>query len=200
MKKNSPGCVCCGDAICGETIDWDFTDSGFIDGGQDGALRSYGEPGDVTASPWSYVAGGLRCDFEDSDDDPISLTHPIGLPTTGPGCADHNAYIQTATASTSFTIASNKTLTIEFNGVGEQQDTGFENMTIAVDSVAVGTATSPGGNLGCTGMADVVPSPTPPITVALAAGLHTIDIACTTTDRFYHVGAYYQFRLSCVDA
>ena len=38
---------------------WSLTDTGFIAGGQDGVFRAYDNPGDVLASPWSILNGGL---------------------------------------------------------------------------------------------------------------------------------------------
>ena len=63
---------------------WSFTDSGFIDGGQDGAYRAYDDPADVPASPWSILNGGLglRLDWEDDEN-----------------CQSHNPYTQYATAT-----------------------------------------------------------------------------------------------------
>lgn len=204
-KKNNPGCTCCsGDPLC-SSLDWDFTDQGFIDGGQDGALRSYDEPGDVSASPWSYIVDSccLRVDFENSGDDAVRSEdggiHPNYPSPGGPGCDDHNPYRQIATASTSITLAADKVMVIEFDGIGEQEDTGFENIAIDVDGSPVASATSPGGNLGCAEMAPVIPSASPPIEVALAAGAHTIDITADSGDNWYHVDAYYQVCISFRD-
>lgn len=184
------GCVC--------DIDWTFTDRGFIDGGQDGAERSYAAPDSVSASPWMIIGTcGLRLDFEDSDDVPpaYSGTKP---PTTGAGCANHNPYVQYATAIGSFTLSESGQISVTWTGQGEQQDEEYEHMAIYIDGVLLSRAHSPGGDLGCTGPAAVVSEPLESLTCyPLGPGVHEIEVRASTNDRYYHVGAFYKFILHC---
>ncbi len=164
---------------------WSFTDQGFIDGGQNGALRAYDDPASVTASPWTILNGGLglRLDWEDDLN-----------------CRSHNPNTQTATATAAITVPVNMIMTIDWSGLGEVEDPDFELMSLSVDAVLVGSAHAPGGSQGCAPMAPVVSSPPPPQQVTLTAGAHTLTINATTNDELYHFGAFYQFDLSFVEA
>jgi hypothetical protein len=194
---------CCGGTDPSCLSSWTFTDKGFIDGGQDGALREYASPGSVSNSPWSFASSGgltgLRCDFEDSDDVPPAYagTKP---PTTGDNCANYNAYTQTATATGTLTLASNGYIAITWDGVGETQDSEFEMMQVKLDGVQIGFAHAPGGDLGCTAGAAVVAVPPSGTSYPVAAGTHTIEVRVSTNDQFYHVGSYYQFVIDCAAA
>ena len=161
---------------------WSFTDTGFITGGQDGAFRAYDNPGDVPASPWSILNGGLglRLDWEDDDN-----------------CQSYNPYTQSATATAEITVPHAVTMTIAWSGEGETQDPDFELMSLFVNGNLIGSAHAPGGQLGCEGgMGPVVSNPAPPQQVVLAPGVHTLFIDATTNDPLYHAGAWYQFNLT----
>lgn len=183
-----PDC-CCGATLEECTVDWAFRDAGFIDGGQDGALREYENPGDVTASPWTEYTSpiGLRLDWEDSYD----------WRCCGEGCATHNPNTQYADATGTFTLAQAGYLRIEWEGMAEQEDSGFERMQIWIDGELVAQAMSPGGKLGCAPMAPIVSRPPGPVCFYLQAGEHTILVEATTYDPLYHVGSYYKFRMAC---
>ena len=173
-------------ACCVEfTQSWSFTDSGFIDGGQDGAFREYAHPDDVAASPWSIFDDGqsLRLDWEDDDN-----------------CQNHNPYTQNATATAAIVVPRDMVMTVTWSGQGETQDSNFELMSLSVDGQLVGEAHAPGGSQGCAGgMAPVVSDPEPPQEVTLLAGEHTLNIDATTNDDLYHFGAWYQFELAFAD-
>ncbi len=191
----------CGECPCDACvcdIEWEFTDRGFIDGGQDGALRTYSDPGDVTASPWTLAGScGLRLDFEDSDDVPVAYDG-LKPPTTGAGCANHNAYIQRATATGEFTLASPGNITVTWTGQGERQDPIYEVMALYIDGDLLSRAHAPGGNLGCTAPGPIVSEPVEGLLCyPVSAGAHTIEVRASTNDHFYHVGAYYKFILHC---
>jgi len=128
--------------------DWSFTDTGFIDGGQDGAYRAYDDPGDVPASPWSILNDGLslRLDWEDDDN-----------------CRNHNPNTQSATATCQITVPRDTLMTVTWSGQGETQDSNFELMSLSVDGTLVGEAHAPGGGQGCAGMGAVVSDPEPPV-------------------------------------
>jgi hypothetical protein len=185
-------CPPCADDPCVDTcgFEWEFTDKGLVDGGQDGAERTYADPGTVTAPGWSIICDGLRWDFEDSYD--------VGVDTyPGPGCSNHNPYTQSGTATSLFTLASDGFITITWGGMGEQEDAFFELMAIHIDGSLISLAHAPGGDLGCASMAPVVSHPDGVVCVALAAGEHEIVARVTSVDELYHVEAYYQFSISC---
>lgn len=173
-------------ACCIEfTQRWSFTDSGFIDGGQDGAFRAYDDPADVPASPWSILNGGLglRLDWEDDTN-----------------CRSHNPYTQYATATCEFTVPQAMIMTVNWSGMGETQDPNYELMSLYVDGGLVGSAHAPGGQQGCAGMGPVVSNPPPPQQVLLTAGPHVLFIDATTNDPLYHFGAWYRFDLTFAPA
>ena len=160
---------------------WSFTDQGFIDGGQNGALRSYDDPASVPASPWTILNGGLglRLNWEDDSN-----------------CQNHNPNTQVATATAIITVPVDTTMTVDWTGLGETQAPNFELMSLSVDGVLVGSAHAPGGGQGCAPMGPVISDPPPPQQVMLTTGQHTLTIDATTNDSLYHFGAFYQFDLS----
>ena len=169
-------------ACCIEfTRQWSFTDSGFIDGGQDGAYRAYDDPADVPASPWSILNNGLglRLDWEDDQN-----------------CRSHNPYTQYATATCQITVPKAMIMTVNWSGMGETQDPNYELMSLYVNGGLVGSAHAPGGGQGCAGMGPVISNPPPPQQVLLNPGPHTLFIDATTNDPLYHFGAWYRFDLT----
>lgn len=169
-------------ACCIEfTQQWSFTDSGFIDGGQDGAFRAYDDPADVPASPWSILNNGLglRLDWEDDQN-----------------CRSHNPYTQYATATCQVTVPKAMIMTVNWSGMGETQDPNYELMSLYVNGGLVGSAHAPGGGQGCAGMGPVISNPPPPQQVLLNPGPHTLFIDATTNDPLYHFGAWYRFDLT----
>ncbi|HPD32650.1 MAG TPA: hypothetical protein PLL20_21885 [Phycisphaerae bacterium] len=169
-------------ACCIEfTQQWSFTDSGFIDGGQDGAFRAYDNPADVPASPWSILNNGLglRLDWEDDQN-----------------CRSHNPYTQYATATCQITVPKAMIMTVNWSGMGETQDPNYELMSLYVNGGLVGSAHAPGGGQGCAGMGPVISNPPPPQQVLLNPGPHTLFIDATTNDPLYHFGAWYRFDLT----
>ena len=164
---------------------WSFTDSGFIDGGQDGAYRAYDDPADVPASPWSILNDGLglRLDWEDDEN-----------------CQNHNPYTQYATATAVIVVPRAVIMTITWSGEGETQDPDFELMSLFVNGNLVGSAHAPGGGQGCAAMGPVVSDPAPPQQVTLQPGTHTLFIDATTNDPLYHFGAWYRFDLTFQEA
>lgn len=183
--------------------EWAFTDEGFIAGGQNGAGRSYGSPSAVAASPWSFVTPdhlGLRLDWENSSNCPNGI----------------NGNTQSATAVAVVRAERDLVLTINWSGMGELQDSGFELMELYIGECnstgtlldgenLVGAAHAPGGGQGCgsaeTGyVGPVVSDPPPPQTITLEAGkYYRLNISATTADPLYHTGAWYQFTLGISD-
>jgi hypothetical protein len=196
-------CADCPCEGCECHVSWEeYTDQGFIAGGQNAALRTYEAPDDVANSPWTITTNGLRCDFEESaDDQPRNTTfEPLvfgpGHGATGPGCSDYNPYRQYASARGFIYLLAAGDLHIAWSGLGEQQDPEFEFMRIKVNGTEVANAHAPGGHLQCAEMAPVVSSPMGVTTVSLAAGVHEILIEADTADSWFHNGAYYEFALT----
>ena len=162
-------------------IEWIYTDEGFIDGGQNCAYREYDHPDDVNESPWTVTNGGLtlRLDFE-----------PDG------NCAGYNNCTQTGTAAAIIELGAPAQVGITWAGMGEVEDPNFDEMTIDIDGIQVGSAHAPGGGLGCAPDAPVVSDPPPPLVVNLTAGPHALDIWCSTRDAWYHQNSWYQFTLN----
>lgn len=168
-------------------IPWAFTDVGFIAGGQEGALRSYTNPSAVASSPWSYaaVAGsvGLKMAFENDFN-----------------CLEYNPNTQTGTASATLTnnTGTPQVVTVNWVGLGEQQDFNYEKMSLYINGSLVGTAHAPGGGLGCAPMAPIISNPLPPVQFVFPAGeTYDIYVYVTTNDGLYTgPNAYYQFTLS----
>jgi len=164
-------------------LSWDFTDSGFIAGGQGGAYRTYDSPSAVPSSPWSYRNGGLglRLDWEHDNN--------CGTP--------YNPYTQRGTATATIIIQEGMSvdMTVAWDGIGEQQDTGYDVMRLYVDSALVATANAPGGGLGCS-FGPVTSYPPSPQIITLGEGEHDLSITASTNDPLYHVGCWYQFDLT----
>jgi hypothetical protein len=160
-------------------VSWTFTEEGFINNGQSGNPRTYSDPATASGgSPWSFQGPlSLRMSFEDDSN-----------------CLSHNGNTQKGTATAVIFVSCPTTLYVNWSGMGEQQDTGFERMTFSLDGVQIASADSPGGGLGCVGMAPVLGTASSPQT--LSPGLHQILIDTTTGDPWYHSGAFYQFHLS----
>jgi hypothetical protein len=164
-------------------ISWDFTDNGFIAGGQAGAYRAYSDPDNVSASPWGYrnQGLGLRLDWEHDNN--------CGTP--------YNPNTQSATAVATIIVPEDITveMTVDWDGIGEEEATGFDVMSLVVDGSLVATANAPGGGLGCS-FGPVTSTPASPQTVSLASGEHSLNISASTNDALYHVGCWYQFDLT----
>lgn len=134
-------------ACCIEfTQQWSFTDSRFINGGQDGAFLAYDNPPDVPASPWTILNQGrsLRLDREEDND-----------------CLDHNPYTQAATATCEIVVPQAMIMTVSWSGIGETQDPNYELMSLYVDGLLVGSAHAPGRQQTCAGMGQMGSNPPP---------------------------------------
>lgn len=162
---------------------WSFTDTG---AGSINATRTYDQtsfPSTPTPAFWSVSAGGygLRVNWEDSAD-----------------CGGFNNKTQSATATVSINVTTPQNIQAIWEGIAEREQTTFEQMTIFIDGVEIGSATSPGGNLGCE-MGAVVSTNLYPDGYPLTVGDHTISITASTNDPLFHVGSYYSFVFNRVD-
>jgi hypothetical protein len=163
---------------------WSFTDTG---AGSILATRTYDQtsfPSIPTPAFWSVSAGGygLRVNWEDSANCPGGT----------------NDKTQSATATVSINVTTAQAIQAIWEGLAEKQASTFEQMTIFIDGVEIGSATSPGGSLGCE-MGPVVSTNLYPSGYPLTIGDHTITINASTNDPLYHVGSYYSFVFNRVD-
>ena len=174
---------CLGEAA----FQWVFSDSGFILGGHGGAERKYNDPSAVSFSPWRVFNAGTRLKFyfENSSN-----------------CGnDSNSNAQRGQATTSFALLAESVLIISWSGKGEAVDSGFESMTIEVDSRTVISASSPGGGGGggCA-MGDVQANVNSPFqTPRLSVGLHDITVSMDSGDDLYHHNAFYDVLFSILE-
>lgn len=168
-------------------LQWSFCDEGFIDGGQNGAARTYDDPSEVSASPWTIFNEGfkIRLDFEDDDN-----------------CMNHNPYIQSAQAFCKIIVPQTMIMTISWAGEGETESTFGEQMRIYLNRYnLITSAHSPGGQLGCAGgMAPIVSTPAPPQQRSLWRGQHELLVTASTNSNMYHFGAWYEWDISFTPA
>jgi hypothetical protein len=106
-----------------------------------------------------------------------------------------NGNIQIATAEVVITIASNcpTRMTVDWMGMVEQQNTGYERMWLYVDGTQFGYAESTQNQLDCAPMLPVAGS----AEAVLQPGFHLLRIqADTGIDGRYHFDAYYEFDVT----
>lgn len=85
---------------------------------------------------------------------------------------------------------------LDFSGIAELQDTGFENISFYLDSVLLASATSQDLNLGCA-MGPVISTFFASFPILLAANTtYILEIQFNTGDALFHVGSYYQIDLN----
>jgi hypothetical protein len=160
--------------------DWSLDDEGALSGGHNGSKRYYTQSSIPSSGLWSVTNSGygLRIDWENSDN-----------------CGGSNSNTQKGNAAVTVTASQEEPIYVNWRGMAERHDTGFENMSIYIDGVLIGEATSPGGNLGCE-MGNIVSTNYYPDGYTLTAGEHEITITTTTGDGQYHLDAYYEFLFS----
>jgi hypothetical protein len=112
-------------------------------------------------------------------------------------CGGTCSATQTGVATATITVGpANTYLHVDFNGLGERQDSNYDKITFKLDGTQIADAHAPGGGLGCL-MGPVVKAyqVTGPY-LLLANTVHTLRIDFTTVDSLYHVGSFYQVNLS----
>ena len=134
------------------------------------------------STPWVISAGNqtIRYNVSDSAD-----------------CGGTCSSTQAGTATATITVGSQATsLNLDFEGVGELQDSNYEKIEFKLNGTVVARAQAAGGGLGCA-MGPVVKTfvTNPPYTLA-ANSTNTLFIDFTTNDGLYHRNAYYQVDLS----
>lgn len=114
-----------------------------------------------------------------------------------PNCGGSNSNIQSGKATACIiTGPNNVIMNINYDGLVEQQDAGFEVINITLDGTQVARGSSVNLNLGCTmGPPTKIPANILPITL-IANRVYKLLIDFSTVDSQYHVNAYWQVDLS----
>jgi hypothetical protein len=91
-------------------------------------------------------------------------------------------------------------MSLDFEGLVEQQDAGFENIIFKLNGTEVARATSVNLDLGCV-MGPVSKSfTTSPPYLLTSGSVHTLGIDFTTGDTQYHSSSFYQVELGFTPA
>jgi hypothetical protein len=115
-------------------------------------------------------------------------------------CGGTNNTTQSGEATAAIEVVGQSvSLGLNFTGVAELEDTGFENISFYLNNVLVASATSAGGDLGCAMGATIQTYVVEP-PYLLAEGNHDFRIEFTTGDNLFHVGSFYQANFTCVPA
>lgn len=156
---------------------WRFTDIGALNLNN---VRTYNQDTLPTAPLWAVRNSGygLRISWENSLN-----------------CGGANNKVQEGTAAVNINVPTAQTIQIIWTGIAELQDSGYENMSLYIDNVLIGKATSAGGLKSCQ-MGNVISTNYYPSGYPLTVGEHTISITATTSDALYHVDSYYDFVLT----
>ena len=116
-------------------------------------------------------------------------------------CGGTNGSIQSGTATAIIDVVDDDfNLGINFSGMAEKYQSGFENIEFYLDEILILSATSPGNTqeqLDC-GVGPVVQTIIVPPPYTLQSGnQYTLRIEFTTSDPLYHKDAYYQADFTC---
>ena len=156
-----------------------FTDFGFIAGGQNGFKRTYKDPADVPASPWSIMNKtnsnlSLRIDYENDLN-----------------CSNFNPFQQNATFIIIFPVFVDTTVTFNWSGLVGIGD----SMQIKLDKIPIILSGSSDQSTECT-LRPPVNNVPPPVQNPLTMGFHKILIRAVTGDANDHTGAFFQYNIS----
>jgi hypothetical protein len=113
-------------------------------------------------------------------------------------CGGTCGFTQSGTATATITVGSNDVLMgLDFDGIGETEDAGFERINFLLNNNLIASAESKDLNLGCSSFQPVNKNfiQSPPYLLP-AGTTHTLFIDFTTGDPLYHVGCFYEVKLS----
>jgi hypothetical protein len=139
------------------------------------------------ATPWDITNSNLTIRY--------NVTDSAGL--CGGTCSD----IQAGTATATITVGGvDVNMGLAFDGIGELEQSDYEQIIFILDGNPIADAHAAGGSLGCA-MGPVVQTfiQAPPY-LLLANSVHTLLIDFTTADALYHLGSYYEVDLSFTEA
>jgi hypothetical protein len=113
-------------------------------------------------------------------------------------CGGPNGSVQSGTAvATIVTGSQGYRFNPSLSGLGEAQDTGFENMMLNLNGTNILRATSAGGGQFCAANVPVIQTTlvAPPYTLQPNT-TNTFTLSFTTQDNLYHVNAFYLLNLT----
>jgi hypothetical protein len=112
-------------------------------------------------------------------------------------CGGPNSNIQSGTASAVLTAQARFNMLVSLTGLGETQDSGYENMTLRYNGTNIITATSPGGQQGCAAGGPVLQTILVPGPYFIPKNSsNTFELSFTTLDNLFHIGCFYQCNLT----
>jgi hypothetical protein len=113
-------------------------------------------------------------------------------------CGGTCASVQSGTATATITVGpDNVIMGLDFDGIGETEDAGFERINFLLNNNLIAAAESKDLNLGCSSFQPVNKNfiQSPPYLLP-AGTTHTLLIDFTTGDPLFHIGCFYEVRLS----
>ena len=111
-------------------------------------------------------------------------------------CGGANSAVQTGEAVATLVVPPGAQLAYTLQGVGELQDSGFENLRFFIDGGIVASSTSAGGSLGCDdGPVVVTTTQVSPVAVS---GSIELKLEFTTTDGLFHEESFYELSFSFI--
>lgn len=118
-------------------------------------------------------------------------------------CGGCNDNIQSGSATATInTGLSSYLFSYNLTGIGEFQDTGYEQMVLTINGGSYNNellvfATSQNLDLGCTEFGPVLQTKLVPPPITLASNTsYTFNLEFSTNDALYHVGCYYECSLN----
>lgn len=162
-------------------------------------------PGSCSIS-WSTVSYDLSANSE-----PVEVFNRWAISNEGRtirfniedslNCGGTNDSIQYGTATAIIDVVDDDfNLGINFTGMAEKYQSGFENIEFYLDEVLILTATSPGNTqeeLDCSVGPVIQTIIIPPPYTLQSGNQYTLRIEFTTSDPLYHKDAYYQANFTC---
>lgn len=110
--------------------------------------------------------------------------------------------VQFGTATATITVRSSPVaFSFALEGMGEQDAAGLDKIKLLLDGAEIGSATAPGGDLGCSDGPVVFTrtgAGTAPTICFPANSVHTFQLEVDTVDGVSHVASYYQAKLTLV--
>lgn len=161
-----------------EIESWKFNETNYLGTGL--GTREYGENDIPNPGMWKMINGryGLRAEFTDSAN-----------------CGGSNSSTQEGEAIGVINVTVPESIIIEWDGLGELQDSNYDKMEVRIDDVLVARANAQGGGKGCA-MGPVVSFNNFPGGYPMTQGVHEVKVTVTTNDGLFHVGSFYEFRFS----
>ena len=175
-------------------LSWTLTDSGLLGGPNSSNDNNTGVTGywDGTVEGADY---GWNVTEQETPNRQISQSLQFKVENSA-NCVDNGGNPNTqegrATADIEITGSDPVTLDIDFSGVGEAEDAGYDIIKFRLNGTVIGSGEAPGGGRGCQADSVVV---NPAAQQILNPGSHRLVINFTTNDEKYHVDAYYEIRL-----